>query len=163
MPSFYIVSKLDLQKIDNAINVALRKVGQRYDFRGVPIVLELNKKEKTLKLEVPDEMKLKAVQEMVIGSLHDQGVSPKIVDWGKREAASLGAIRLHCKLIEGIEKEVAKTISQKIKDSGLKVKSSIQGEQIRVEGKNIDDLQAVMKMLSAADLPVPLQYDNMKR
>lgn len=163
MPSFDIVSEADLQLIDNAINVANRKIAQRYDFKGHHILLELNKKDKTLKVEVPDDMKLKAVKEIVVGALHDQGVSPKIVDWGKREDASLGAIRLHCKLVEGIDRDLAKKIQGMIKDSGLKVKAQIQGDQLRVEAKSIDDLQAIIAMLNAADLPVPLQYNNMKR
>lgn len=163
MPSLDIVSKLDMQKIDNAINVALKKIAARYDFRGAHIVLELNKKEKTLKVEVPDEMKLTAVKDIVVSSLIDQGVSAKVVDWTKREEASLGAIRINAKLVEGLDKEVARQVTQLIKDSGLKVKSSIQGDQVRVEGKQIDDLQALMAKLRAADLPVPLQFDNMKR
>lgn len=163
MASFDVVSKLDMQKIDNAINVAIRKIGQRYDFKGAHIVLELNKKDKKLKVEVPDDMKLKAVQEIVLGSLHDQGVSQKVVDWGKREDASLGAIRLNCTLREGIEKDIAKDITAKIKDMDIKVKALIQGDQVRVEGKSIDDLQAVIAALNAMDLPVPLQYVNMKR
>ncbi|MCC6545986.1 YajQ family cyclic di-GMP-binding protein [Candidatus Sumerlaeota bacterium] len=164
MPSLDVVNKLDMQKIDNGINVANRKISQRYDFRGAHILVELNKKDKTLKVEVPDDMKLKAVQEIVNGSLHDQGVSPKIIDWGKKEEASLGAIRLNCKLVEGIEKDIAKIIVQKVKDSGLKLKSSIQGDQVRLEGKSIDDLQEMMGLLRAdADITVPLQFDNMKR
>lgn len=163
MPTLDIVSKLDMQKIDNAINVALKKIAARYDFRGAHIVLELNKKEKTLKVEVPDEMKLTAVKDMVVSSLIDQGVSAKVVDWTKREEASLGAIRINAKLVEGLDKEVARQVTQLIKDSGLKVKSSIQGDQVRVEGKQIDDLQELMAKLRTADLPVPLQFDNMKR
>jgi uncharacterized protein YajQ (UPF0234 family) len=164
MPSFDVVNKLDLQLVDNAINTAGRRIAQRYDFKGVTVVLELNKKDKTLKVEVPDDMKLKAVKEIVHGALMDQGVSMKIVDWGKEEAATLGTIRLHPKLRDGIEKELAKTIVAKIKDLNLKVKASIQGEQIRVEGKAIDDLQAVIQALKADEsIPVPLQFDNMKR
>jgi uncharacterized protein YajQ (UPF0234 family) len=87
----------------------------------------------------------------------------KVIDWGKREDASLGAIRLSPKLREGIDKENAKIVVQKIKDSGLKVKAQIQGEQVRVEAKSIDDLQAVIQMLKAAELAVPLQFENMKR
>ncbi|HMZ50823.1 MAG TPA: YajQ family cyclic di-GMP-binding protein [Candidatus Sumerlaeota bacterium] len=164
MPSLDVVNKLDMQKIDNGINVANRKISQRYDFRGAHILVELNKKDKTLKVEVPDDMKLKAVQEIVNGSLHDQGVSPKIIDWGKKEDASLGAIRLNCKLVEGIEKDIAKIITTKIKESGLKLKTQIQGDQVRIEGKSIDDLQEAMALLRATpEITVPLQFDNMKR
>lgn len=164
MASMDVVSKLDMQKVDNAINVALKKIGARYDFRGLKIVLELDKKEKKFKLEVPDEMRLEAVQEIIRGCLHDQGVDMRIVDWGKREDASLGAIRLACKLKEGLDKELAKKVVQVIKDSGLKVKTSIQGDQVRVEGKSIDDLQDVQKLLRGnAEIEVPLQFDNYKR
>ncbi|MFH0792778.1 MAG: DUF520 family protein, partial [bacterium] len=140
MPSFDIANKLDLQKIDNAINVANKKIVQRYDFRGTNTTVELNKKEKTLKVEVPDEMKLKAVQEIVNGCLYDQGVSHKSVEWGQPENASLGRLRIHSKFREGMDHLVAKDIVQRIKDLGLKVTAKIQDEQVRVEGKNIDDL-----------------------
>ena len=163
MPTFDIVSKLDMQNLDNAINVANRKISQRYDFKGAHILVELNKKDKTLKVEVPDDMKLRAVREIVVDALIAQNVSPKVIDWGKQEAASLGALRLQCKLIEGIEKDHAKLVVQAIKDTGLKVKASIQGDQVRVEGKSIDDLQATMAALRATELPVPIQFDNMKR
>lgn len=161
MPTFDIVSKLDMQLIDNAINVANRKIGQRYDFKGVNILLELNKKDKTLKLEAPED-KVQAVQEIIVGAIMDQKVSPKVLDWGEEQEAHLGLMRLSIKLVEGIEKDIAKDIQNRIKESGLKVKSSIQGDQLRVEGKQIDDLQAVIALLKGADLKVPLQYVNMK-
>lgn len=163
MPTVDVVSKLDLQAVDNAVNTANRKLAARYDFKGVEYELELNKKDKTLRVVAPDEMKLKAIQEAIVGTLHDQKVSPKVIDWGDREAASLGAIRLKCNLVEGLEKDVAKKVVAMVKDSGLKVKASIQGDQVRLEGKKIDDLQAIMQSLREADLPVPLQFDNMKR
>ncbi len=163
MATFDIVSRIDMQLFDNAINVAKQRVGQRYDFKGAHILLELNKKDKTLKVEVPDDMKLRAVQQILIGCLMDQGLSPKTIDWGKEEEASLGAIRLTCKLVEGIEKDVARDIVAKIKESGIKVKAIMQADQVRVDGKQIDDLQEVIAMLKATELPVALQYINMKR
>ena len=163
MPSFDVISRIDMQAMDNAINVTKQRINQRYDFKGATIVLELDKKGKTVKLEVPDEMKLKAVQQILIGCLMDQKLSPKTVDLSKREEASLGAIRIQGKLVEGIDKDVAREVVAKIKESGLKVKASIQGEEVRVEGKQIDDLQAVIQLLSAAEFKVPLQYINMKR
>lgn len=163
MPKVDVVNKIDLQTIDNAINSVNRQIETRYDFRGVETLVELNKKDKTLKVEVADTMKLKAVKEIVASCLIDQKVSPKVIKWGDEEAASLGAIRLNCKIQDGIEQEIAKKIVKLIKDTGLKVRASIQGEQIRVEGKQIDDLQAVMQFLREADLEVPVQFDNMKR
>lgn len=163
MPSFDVVNKLDIQLMDNAINNTNKTIGTRYDFKGVDVTLELNKKDKTVRLEVPDDMKLRHVQEMLRGALHDQDLSPKSIDWGKQEEASLGGIRLRGRLREGIDKDVAKDIVKRIKDSKLKVKASIQGEQVRVESKSIDDLQTVISMLKEADLPTPLQFVNMKR
>ncbi len=164
MPTFDIVSKLDMQKVDNAINVAHRKITQRYDFKGLHVVLELDKKAKTLKVEGPDNMKVQAMQEMIRGSLHDQGLSPKVIDWSDKEDASMGAIRYNCKLREGIDKDLAKKIVKKIKDTKMKVKASIQGEQVRVEAKSIDDLQSVIALMkSAEDIETPLQFENMKR
>lgn len=163
MPTVDIVNKIDLQTVDNAINSVKRQIDTRYDFRGVETEIELNKKEKTLKIVVPDNMKLKAVKEIITSCLIDQKVSPKIIKYGDEEAASLGAIRLQCKIQEGIEQDIAKKIVKLIKDTGLKVKPSIQGEHVRVEGKSIDDLQSIMQMLREADLEVPVQFDNMKR
>ncbi|MGF1572707.1 MAG: YajQ family cyclic di-GMP-binding protein [Sumerlaeia bacterium] len=163
MPTVDIVNKIDLQLVDNAINSVKRTIETRYDFRGVETEIELNKKDKTLKIVVPDNMKLKAVKEIITSCLIDQKVSPKIIKYGDEEDASLGAIRLQCKIQEGIEQEIAKKVVKLIKDSGLKVKPSIQGDQVRVEGKKIDDLQEVMQLIREADFEVPLQFDNMKR
>ncbi|MDX2175369.1 MAG: YajQ family cyclic di-GMP-binding protein [Candidatus Sumerlaeia bacterium] len=163
MPTFDIVSKLDMQLVDNAVNTATARITQRFDFRGVKITLELDKKAKTLKVEAPDDMKMKHMQEVVRGCFIDQGVSPKAIEWGTPEYASLGGVRHNCKLQDGLEKEMVKKVNGIIKDSGLKVKATTQGEQVRVESKSIDDLQAVMRALEEANLPVPLQYVNMKR
>ncbi len=163
MATFDIVNKLDMQALDNAINNATRKISQRYDLKGADIEVELNKKDKTLKVVAPDDMKFKAVQDVINESLISQKLSMKLIDWGQREDASLGAIRVNCKLVEGLDKEVAKEITKKIKDSGLKVKTQIQGEQVRVDGKKIDDLQAVIAMLKGQEFSVPLQFENMKR
>jgi len=164
MPSFDVVNKLDMQAVDNAINNTNKMIGTRYDFKGVDVTLELNKKDSTLKLEVPDDMKLRHVQEMLRSAFLDQGVSPKVIDWGKQEDATLGTLRLRAKLRDGIESATAKSIVKKIKDSKLKVKASIQGEQVRVEAKQIDDLQAVITLLKEDDsIETPLQFVNMKR
>ena len=162
MPSFDVVSELDLQGVDNAINVAVKKISQRYDFKGAHILVELNKKEKTLKVEAPED-KVAAVREIVNSALFDQKVSPKVVEWGDKHEAHMGTVRLNCKLVEGIEKDKAKDINKRIKDMGLKVKSSIQGDQVRVEGKSIDDLQTVIANLKTLDMDVPLQFVNMKK
>ncbi len=163
MASFDIVNHLDIQKIDNGINTAKRRILQRFDLKDAKIVIELDKKGKTLTVETPDEMKMKAVKQLILEGLYDQGVSPKTVDWGKEEKASLGAIRLHCKLSEGLNPDLARDIVKRIKDLDLKVRAQIQGDQVRVEAKQIDDLQKVIAMVRQVDLPTPLQFVNMKR
>ncbi len=163
MPTFDVVNKLEIQTFENAVNNAKRKIDQRYDFKGVDVTIDLNKKEKTLKVEVPDDMKLRHVQDILNGELINQQLSPKVIDWSRREDASLGGIRVRCVLRDGIEKDLAKEIVKRIKDSKLKVKAQIQGDQVRVDGKQIDDLQAVISMLKEADLDAPLQFVNMKR
>ena len=163
MPTFDFVNKLDLQLIDDAINDTVRRIGQRYDLKDSKIELELNKKDKTIHLQAPDKMKFDAVRDLMMEIFSKKGLSPKTVDWGKKEDASLGAVRAQLKLVEGIDKESAKTINTLIKDSGIKVKSVTQGDQLRVEGKSIDDLQAVIKLVREADIAVPVQAVNMKR
>lgn len=163
MPTFDFVNKLDLQVIDDAVNDTKRRISQRYDLKDAKIELELNKKDKVIKLEVPDNMKLDAVRDLMMEVFSKKGISPKTIDWGKKEDASLGAIRMNLKLVEGIDKESAKAINTLIKDSGIKVKSSTQGDQLRVEGKSIDDLQAVIKLVREADISVPVQAVNMKK
>lgn len=164
MPTVDVVSKLDMQLVDNAINVAVKKIAQRYDFKGAHVEVELNKKDKTLKVHVPDDMKLRHTREIIDGALIDQGVSPKAVSWPETpEAATLGTLRVTCKLVEGIEKEHAKKVVEIVKDSGLKIKASIQADQVRLDGKQIDDLQAIMAKLRESALPIPLQFVNMKR
>ena len=163
MASFDVVNKLDLQQFDNAVNNAKKRIDQRYDFKGVDVTIDLNKKDKTLKIEVPDEMKLRHVKEILNGCLHDMDISRKSIDWGEEQDASLGTIRVVSKLRDGLDKDTAKKIVKMVKDSGAKVKATNQGDSVRVEGKKIDDLQDVIAHLKAADLETPLQFDNMKR
>lgn len=162
MASFDIVSRLEIQDIDNAINVVNKKIAQRYDFKGLHILVELNKKDKTLKVEAPEE-KFRALQEIIVDAFLDQKVSPKTIEWGKKDDAHMGAVRMNCRLREGIEKELAKKINKQIKDMKLKVKSQVQSDQLRVEAKSIDELQAVIAEIKAADYETPLQFINMKR
>jgi len=163
MASFDVVNKLDMQHVDNAVNNTKKKISQRYDFKGVEVNIELNKNDKTLKIEVPDDMKLRHVKEILNSCLFDQDLSTKVIAWGDNQDASLGTIRVVSPLRDGLDKDMAKKVVKLIKDSGLKVKSSIQGDQVRVDGKKIDDLQDVIQLLKNADLDSPLQFVNMKR
>lgn len=156
--SFDIVSKIDFQEVGNAITQAEKEILTRFDFKGSKSSIELEKEE--LVIGSDDEFKLKSVIDILQSKLVKRGVPIKNMDFGKIEGASGGAVRQRVKLRQGIEQDVAKKINTMIRDSKLKVKSQIQGDQIRVTGKSRDDLQAVIALLRGADLPVELQFMN---
>jgi len=163
MPSFDVVSQVDLQEVDNAVNNVLKEIQTRYDFRGAVTELDLNRKDKVLTLHTGDEMKVRAVRDMLISHLMRRKVDPKVMDYGEVEPTSGGTVKQKIKIREGIDKDTAKNIVKMIKELNLKkVQAAIQDEQVRVTGKQLDDLQAVIAMLRAKDLEVPLQFVNMK-
>ncbi|WP_199623388.1 YajQ family cyclic di-GMP-binding protein [Paenibacillus alkalitolerans] len=158
--SFDIVSKVDMQEMSNAITQAMREIETRFDFKGSKSNIELEKEE--LVIASDDEYKLKSVIDILQGKMTKRGISIKNMDFGKVEPASGGTVRQRVKLKQGIGQEDAKKINVMIRDSKLKVKSQIQGDQLRVSGKSKDDLQSVIAMLRGADLPLDLQFVNMK-
>ena len=162
MPTFDIVSKLDMQEVDNTINMVSRDISNRYDFRGSSTKLTLNKTEKTIKLEADNDMQLTAVRDMLENRAISRKLSIKIFNYQNEENASGMSIRQIVKLREGISSDNGKKINKMIKDMKLKVQSQIQGEQLRVTGKKIDDLQGVISKLNEAKLDFPLQFVNMK-
>jgi uncharacterized protein YajQ (UPF0234 family) len=162
MPSFDIVSRVNFAELDNAVNNALKAVATRFDFRGATAEVTVDKKEKKLKLLADDGTKMKGLREMFESAAHRRGLDLKTFKWSEPEAALAGKLKCEAKIQDGIEQEIAKQIVRIIKDSKLKVQASIQGEEVRVTGKQIDDLQAVIKLLGASGLAVPLQYVNMK-
>ncbi len=160
MPSFDIVSKVDLQEVDNAVNQAIKEITQRYDFKGTVNELELEKD--SLKILAADEYKLEAIKDILIGKLVRRGLSPKCFDYGKVEPASAGAVRVRVAIVQGISKEKGKEVVKLIKDTKLKVQAQIMEDQVRVTGKKIDDLQEVMQFLKGQDLGIELQFENMR-
>jgi uncharacterized protein YajQ (UPF0234 family) len=156
--AFDIVSKVDMQELANAITQAEREIETRFDFKGSKSSIKLEKDE--LVVASDDDYKLKSVIDILQSKMMKRGVPIKNLDYGKIEGASGATVRQRIKLRSGIEQDVAKKINILIRDSKLKVKSQIQGDQIRVSGKSLDDLQAVMKLLREADLPVDLQFTN---
>lgn len=160
MPSFDIVSKVDLQEVDNAVNQAIKEITQRFDFKGTVNELELEKD--ALKILAADEYKFEAIKDILIGKLVRRGLSPKCFDYGKIEPASAGAVRVRVAIVQGISKEKGKEIVKLIKDTKLKVQAQIMEEQVRVTGKKIDDLQEVMQFLKVQDLGIELQFENMR-
>ncbi|MFC7679535.1 YajQ family cyclic di-GMP-binding protein [Paenibacillus sp. GCM10028914] len=158
--SFDIVSKMDMQELNNAINQAEREIENRFDFKGSKSSLKLDKD--ALVIASDDEYKLNAVIDILQSKMVKRGLSLKNVEYGKIEPASLGTVRQRLSLKQGIDQENSKKINILIRDSKLKVKSQIQGDQIRVSGKSKNDLQAVMQLLRKADLPLDLQFTNLK-
>lgn len=158
--SFDIVSEVDLQEVDNAINQATKEIHQRYDFKGSKSEITLNKKENSINLISDDEFKIKSVIDVLQNKLIKRGIHINAMKYGSVESASGGTVRQEIKLQQGIEKDDAKHIVKLIKDSKLKVQASIQEDQVRVSGKAKDDLQAVMKLLKDADLKFAFQFTN---
>lgn len=162
MPSFDVVSKIDMQEIDNAINSVMRELTNRYDFKGVKFSVEVDHKENIIKLAAEDSYKLGAIRDSIKTFGVKRGIDPKAFDFQKEEAASGNTLRQTVKLRNGIEQEVAKEINKQIKEKKLKVQSSIRGDELRVEGKNRDDLQQVMSMLRTGNYELPLQFINFR-
>jgi len=161
MPSFDIVSKVNLQEVDNAVNQAKKEMQQRYDFKGSKSEIKWEKKEEMTVL-ADDDGKLTSVTDILQNKLVKRGVSLKALDYGEVEDASGGMKRQVIKLRMGIPTDKAKQIVKKIKDSKLKVQGQIQDDQVRVSGKKIDDLQAVIQMLKGENLDIDLQFENMR-
>jgi uncharacterized protein YajQ (UPF0234 family) len=159
-PSFDIVSELNLQEVDNAIVQAQKEIGTRYDFKNTAASVEFNRKEKELTLTADVDSQLEAVRTVVITRLVKRGVDSKCMDPQKIEEATHKTVRQKVKLKDGIDKDTAKTIQKQIKDLGLKVQASIQGEALRVTGSKKDDLQAVIAHLRANPPAIPIQFNN---
>lgn len=160
--SFDIVSEIDLQEADNAVNQALKEINQRYDLKDSNTTLDLNKKDKLIMINTKDDYSLKASIDILQTKFIRRGISIKALKLDEPEQAAGGRLRQKMNLQSGISKENAKIITKMIKDSKLKVNAQIQDEQVRVQATKIDDLQAVIKMIKDADLDFPTQYVNMK-
>lgn len=162
MPSFDIVSVVDAQALDNAVNVTTREITNRFDFKGSHVVIELDKKEFTLKLETDDDMKMRQLLDVLVSRSNKQGIAPEAFDLSKEGAVSGKVWKKSVKVRNGLAQEDAKKVVKLIKDSGLKVQAAIQDDLVRVTGKKIDDLQAVIQSCRGANLGIPLQYVNMR-
>ncbi|APH05950.1 YajQ family cyclic di-GMP-binding protein [Bacillus weihaiensis] len=156
--SFDIVSKIELPEVTNAINIAMKEIATRYDFKGSKSTISLEKEE--LVLVSDDEYKLEQLKDVLITKLIKRNVPTKNINYKKIENASGGTVRQKAELVSGIDKENAKKINAIIKDKGLKVKTQIQDDQIRVTGKSRDDLQSVIAAIREADLPIDVQFIN---
>ncbi|HWD88419.1 MAG TPA: YajQ family cyclic di-GMP-binding protein [Mucilaginibacter sp.] len=162
MPSFDIVSKIDGQTLDNAINTAKKEILNRYDFNGSKSSIDLDKKTNELTIVTENDMRLKAIKDAIISRMVKQGIDPSSLDDGKEQYASGNMIRKEIMVKEGIDKATASKIVKKIKDSNLKVQASIMDDMVRVQAKKIDDLQAVIALCRKENFGQPLQYVNMR-
>lgn len=156
--SFDIVSKVDFSEVSNAINITMKEITTRYDFKGSKSNVTLDKED--LVLVSDDEYKLGQLKDVLLGKLIKRGIPVRNLDYGKLEGASGGTVRQRAKLVQGIDKDNAKKINTLIKNSGLKVKSQVQDDQIRVTAKSRDDLQKIISAVKDADLTVDVQFVN---
>jgi uncharacterized protein YajQ (UPF0234 family) len=163
MPSFDIVSRIDLQEVDNAVNITKKTILSRFDFRQSKTEITLDKKEKKIQLTTEDEMKLRAVQDTLIENLVKRKVDRKCLEAKPSEMAAHGMVQRAIAIKEGVDSDTARSIVKMIKDRKLKVQAAIQENQVRVTGKKIDDLQEVIQLVRGSNLPIPLQFINMQR
>ena len=160
MPSFDVISKINYQEVDNAIANCLREIGNRYDFKGLQISIE--RKDKVITTNAPDELKLKQVYELLQTHLIRRKIDPRVLVNKNAENASGGSIRQVTELQEGISQENAKKVIADIKKLKLKVQVKIQGDELRVNGKKKDDLQQAIITIKTIDLGLPIEFTNLR-
>ncbi|MEA2624153.1 MAG: cyclic-di-GMP-binding protein [Candidatus Binatota bacterium] len=161
MPSFDVVSQLDLQEVENAVNQARKEVAQRYDFKDSATTIDWDKKE-VITIDSSDEFKVKAVVDVLMEKMVRRNVSVKALDPGTVAPSSGGRARQEIRLKQGIDADRARTIAKLVKDAKLKVQAQIMGDQVRVSGKKRDDLQAAIQAIKAKELDLPLQFVNFR-
>jgi cyclic-di-GMP-binding protein len=161
--SFDVVSEVDLQEVDNAVNQAMKEITQRYDFKGSISKVTLKKAEKELEIVSDNESRLAAVVDVLKGKFIKRNISPKAMDFQEVVAAFGGTVNQKVKIVSGLPMDASKDVVKRLKDSKLKVQVSIVDEKVRVSGKSKDDLQQAMQLLrGAADIKVALQFNNFR-
>jgi uncharacterized protein YajQ (UPF0234 family) len=160
MPSFDIVSKVDMQEVDNAVNQAIKEISQRYDFKGSKSEISMEKE--AVRVLADDDYKLKAVIDVLQSKFLKRNISIKALQYGKVEPASGGMVRQLITVQQGISKEKGKEIIAVIKESKIRVQAQIQDDQVRVSGKNRDDLQGAIQLLKGKELDIEMQFVNFR-
>lgn len=160
MPSFDIVSRTELAEVDNAVGGAMREIGTRYDFKGSACSIE--RKDETLLLTADDLMKLRQVQELLRGYLAKRKVEVGAFDFKEPEKASGNSVRQTVLIKQGVERELAQKLVKAVKQAKMKVQVAIQGDELRVSGKNRDDLQQAIALVKELKIEQPLQYVNFR-
>ncbi len=162
MPSFDLVSKVDIQTLDNAVNTASKEIINRFDFKGNHVVFDLDKKNFVLKLEADSDMKLQQIVDVLISKSMKQGLAAEIYDLSKEPLPSGKIVKKEIPVRNGIKQEDAKKIVKLIKEGNFKVQASIMDDMIRVTSKKIDELQEVIHASKGWGLGLAFQYVNMK-
>lgn len=160
MPSFDIVSEVDMHELNNALDQANREVGTRFDFKGIDASFSMNN-ESNIVVSAEADFQIQQMMDMLRSKLVKRGIDTKSLVEGEMQLVGQKA-NMEVKVQQGIESDLARKIVKMVKESKLKVQTAIQGEKLRVNGKKRDDLQQVMALLKDADLGVPLQYDNFR-
>ena len=160
MPSFDIVSKIDMTSVDNALQGVMKEMQLRYDFKGSKS--EISKTDEAILISADDELKRRQVEELLITHLTRKGVDTKALEFGKVEQASGNTVRQTVTVRQGIQRDVAQKIVKAIKSSKLKTQAAIQGDEVRVSGKKRDELQETMAMIKELGVEFPLQFENFR-
>lgn len=162
MPSFDVVSRVDLQEMDNAVNLVKKEVSTRFDFRGSKTSVDLDRKEVTITFLTEDDMRLRALREMLITKAVKRGIDTDAFTFGTPQRAGGDMMRQEVTVATGIDIDTARKVVKAIKDKKLKVQAAIQGEEVRISGKKRDDLQQAIALLKEQDFGMPLQFVNMR-
>jgi uncharacterized protein YajQ (UPF0234 family) len=162
MPSFDIVSKVDMQTLDNAVNVTKKEIENRFDFKGSHVKIELDKKDSKIQLETDSDMQMRQVTDVLISRSVKQGIDALAFDFSKDAYPSGKMFRKEVPVRTGLKQEDAKKVVKLIKDAGLKVQTQIMEDVVRVTGKKIDDLQEVIQLCKTSQMDFPMQYVNMR-
>jgi uncharacterized protein YajQ (UPF0234 family) len=160
MPSFDVVSRVDMQEMDNAVNQVKKEMTTRFDFRGSKTRIDLDRKEGKIELLTEDDMKLRAIKDTLLAKVVHRGIEAQALVFGNSEKAGGDMVRQTVTVTNGIDIETARKVVKLVKDTKLRVQASIQGDEVRISGKQRDDLQEAIQTLKAADLGMPLQYVN---
>ena len=160
-PSFDVVSEVDMQEVNNAINQTVKEITQRFDFKGTKSTVEIENGN-SIKIVTEDDTRIRNIVDILQSKFIKRGVAIKNLEYGKVEPAAGGMVRQSVKVKQGIDAEVAKKITKDIKNLKVKVQAQLQDDQIRVSGKKIDDLQAVIAFLRGQDYGVELQFSNFR-
>lgn len=160
MPSFDIVSEIDMQEADNAVNQARKEIESRYDFKGSKSEIQWDKKEITILGD--DDYKMGAMKDVLQSKFHKRNIDIRVLKFSDIEPAGGQMKRQKISLVQGIEKEASKEITKAIKDSKLKVQAQIADDKVRVTSKSIDELQETMTFLRSQKFSVPIQFNNLR-